>query len=550
MFTRPTERKRPVAVLATMLAAAIIVPASANAATGSVATGEHDKNVGPRTAYVDPRFASHTAAVATVQSLHQQASPRVSSSLATTTALDPAVYGQWSTLGYDLPLRAIHVTLLKTGNFLLIAGSGNVSSDNVLGNFKAYLWNPNTSSLVSIPVPYDAFCGGHLVDANGDVIIYGGTTHYATSSTPWVGSNKVYKYIVSTNTWVAMPPMKQGRWYPSMIMDGKKRQFAFSGLDATGHNPSTPEMFDPATNTWTTIAPRGLPLYAGLQLLANGRFGYAGAHYGNSANPAKVFDPMTGAFTYASDPNQVIDLGHRNMGMAAMVGSADQQRVWVVGGLPAVATTYFVNFAASTPVASAGPAMPTAKGYVSVSDLPDLSAMETGGGTGTDSPVQEASILNTTSNVLTTVAPPVQPRTYHSSSLTMPDGRVVTFGGDPAGDANFNYKIEIFSPPYLFKGPRPVITSAATEMHYGNGYTVGATASGTSLASAVLLRPGSATHSMDSSQRALKLAMTATTGTLHVTIPTNPNLAPPGWYMLFVNDALGRPSIAHWVHLS
>lgn len=541
---------KPTYLLATLLATAVIVPATASAAPPAPATGEKDSAVGPRTAPVDPRFATHDAAVATVRRLHLRAAGASSSALATTAGLDPAVYGQWSTLNYDLPVRAVHVTLLKTGNVLLVAGSGNVSSDNVLGNFKAYVWNPTTAALSAVPVPYDAFCSGHLVDANGDVTIYGGTTRYHSATSPWVGSNKVYKYVVASNSWVAMPPMKQGRWYPSMIMDGKQRQFAFSGLDATGKNPSTPEMFDPATNAWTNVAARGLPLYAGLQLLANGKFGYAGAHFGNSVNPPKVFDPMTGAFTYASDPNGVVDLAHRNMGMAAMVGSADKQKVWVAGGLPAVASTYFMDFSASTPIASPGPTLAAAKGYVSVSDLPDLSALETGGGAGTDSPVQEASILDTSTNTLATVAPPTQPRTYHSSSLTLPDGRVVTFGGDPAGDANFNDKIEVFSPPYLFHGPRPVITSAATEMHYGSRYTVGATATGTTLASAILLRPGSATHSMDSSQRALKLATTPATGGLNLTLPTNVNLAPPGWYMLFVNDGLGRPSTARWVHLT
>lgn len=545
-----TTRRRPTVVVATMLAASIIVPASAEAATGTTATGETDSSIGPKTAYVDPRFATYDAAVSTVKELRQLGPPVMPGPPGATSTLDPSIYGQWSTLGYDLPLRAVHVTLLKTGNLLLVAGSGNVSSDNVLGDFKAYLWNPTTGALTAIPVPYDAFCGGHLVDANGDVTVYGGTTHYKDASSSWVGSNKVYKYVVSTNQWVAMPSMTQGRWYPSMVMDGKKRQFAFSGLDATGKNPSTPEMFDPATNTWTNVAARGLPLYAGLQLLANGKFGYAGAHFGGSVNPPKVFDPMTGSFTYASDPGGVIDLAHRNMGMAAMVGSADRQRVWVAGGLPAVATTYFMDFAANTPLASAGPALPTAKGYVSVADLPDLSALETGGGTGTDSPVYEASILDTSTDALTPVAPPAQPRTYHSSALTMPDGRVVTFGGDPAGDAVFNYTIEVFSPPYLFKGTRPVITAATTEMHYGHGYTLTAAATGTSLASAVLLRPGSATHSMDSSQRALKLVTSPATGGLRITVPTNPNLAPPGWYMLFVNDGLGRPSVAHWIHLT
>ena len=64
------------------------------------------------------------------------------------------------------------------------------------------------------------------------------------------------------------------------------------------------------------------------------------------------------------------------------------------------------------------------------------------------------------------------------------------------------------------------------------------------------MRPGSATHSMDANQRVLKLTATRVTNALQVTLPTNANLAPAGWYLLFVNDSLSRPSIGRWVHLT
>jgi streptogramin lyase len=36
---------------------------------------------------------------------------------------------------------------------------------------------------------------------------------------------------------------------------------------------------------------------------------------------------------------------------------------------------------------------------------------------------------------------------------------------------------------------------------------------------------------------------------LHARMPANPNLVPPGYYMLFVVDRKGVPSMAHWVHV-
>ena len=70
------------------------------------------------------------------------------------------------------------------------------------------------------------------------------------------------------------------------------------------------------------------------------------------------------------------------------------------------------------------------------------------------------------------------------------------------------------------------------------------------LTSAVLIRPAAVTHSSDSNQRLVNLGISTTANGINVSVPTNPNLTPPGWYMLFVNDANGVPSVARWVHLT
>ena len=44
--------------------------------------------------------------------------------------------------------------------------------------------------------------------------------------------------------------------------------------------------------------------------------------------------------------------------------------------------------------------------------------------------------------------------------------------------------------------------------------------------------------------------MTVDGNTIDLNVTSNPNLAPPGWYMLFVVDANGVPSVAKWVHLT
>jgi hypothetical protein len=66
----------------------------------------------------------------------------------------------------------------------------------------------------------------------------------------------------------------------------------------------------------------------------------------------------------------------------------------------------------------------------------------------------------------------------------------------------------------------------------------------------VLVRPAAVTHSSDSNQRLVNLPFTTTANGISYSVTGNQNLAPPGWYMLFVVDGNGVPSVAKWVHLS
>jgi len=130
--------------------------------------------------------------------------------------------------------------------------------------------------------------------------------------------------------------------------------------------------------------------------------------------------------------------------------------------------------------------------------------------------------------------------------VLLADGRVATFGNNPS-DGSFELRIELYSPDYLTKGARPQITSVASEMTYGGSYAM-ATAPGTPIRDVSLVRPMAVTHSDDGNQRLVDVPFTADAdGTLQLSITDNPNLAPPGWYMLFLTDTNGVPSVASWV---
>ena len=144
------------------------------------------------------------------------------------------------------------------------------------------------------------------------------------------------------------------------------------------------------------------------------------------------------------------------------------------------------------------------------------------------------------------------PRLYHSNALLLPDATVLLAGGNPQR-GNYEARMEIYSPAYLFNGAdlaeRPVIQSLPNLVNYGGTFQVH-TQAAADIASVVLVRPGAATHAFDMDQRLVKLSYTVGSGLLNVTAPPHGNIAPPGYYMLFILNAAGVPSVAKFVQLS
>jgi hypothetical protein len=143
------------------------------------------------------------------------------------------------------------------------------------------------------------------------------------------------------------------------------------------------------------------------------------------------------------------------------------------------------------------------------------------------------------------------PRLYHSTALLLPDARVLVSGGGRFNGTNEptdQPSGEIFAPPYLFKGPRPTISSVPAQISYGQTFAV-QTSDAANIASVALMRTGSVTHSIDMNQRYVPLSFTASSGILSVTGPANTNFAPRGYYMLFIVDTNGVPSVSRFVKL-
>jgi hypothetical protein len=216
-------------------------------------------------------------------------------------------------------------------------------------------------------------------------------------------------------------------------------------------------------------------------------------------------------------------------------------------------STFVIDFNQPSAVWQQTASMADPRTHHNLTILPDGSVLATGGGkikNGCDisQPVYEAELWSPVTTSWTTMSAMVTPRLYHSSAVLLPDGRVLVAGGGRDQSAPNELSAEIYSPPYLFKGSRPAISSAPSSTTYGAGFTV-LTPNATTIASVALMRPGAATHSFNQDQKFINLTFQQTAGGITVQAPANSNLAPPGYYMLFLVNQSGVPSVAAFIQL-
>lgn len=475
---------------------------------------------------------------------------------ATTSVPSTSVVGAWKVLPYRSPTRSIHAALLRTGQVLIAAGSGNNQAFFNARSFRTTLWEYPSDRFVEVRTPWDLFCAGHAALADGRLLVAGGTASY-TIKGPYgrfAGSRKAYLFDPLTRRYSAVQSMNAARWYPTLTRLGDGSILATAGWDDRGEVVRHSEVFDPATRRWTSHQPEEVfwPTYPSLFLLEDGRLFYSGAQVFGGTNPIPpgFWSYETNEFTPVPGLRAIPQRDHA---AAVLLPPAQDERVIVLGGgdqlkgRHAVALADVIDLKEPDPTYRAAPDMARAKMYVSAVILPDRTVFVTGGGLQKRAdPVLNAQIYHPDTDTWTEAASPVVGRLYHSVAFLLPDGRVATLGSNPVG--SFELRIEVYSPPYLFKGRRPTV-KAPPNLAYGASYTL-ATTQARSIQTVSLLSPAAVTHSMDANQRLVDVPFVTTPGGAQITVPDDSNLAPPGWYMLFVTDAAGVPSVARWVHLA
>jgi hypothetical protein len=503
--------------------------------------------------------------------------------------VDPAVGGRWDA-PFPLPALAVHAVMLPTGKVLVFAYPRRPTEYQDAENFtKAFLVDPSNGASKEVPPPNfrdpktgrmrpaNLFCAGTSLLPDGQVLVTGGNLEYDNAQWYYKGLKKAYTFDPWAEKWTEQPDMRHGRWYPSQVRMSDGQTMVVAGYDendhtsaASGYNKDIELFTQPARRggkgRWSLLAQQGgdgAPFldepYPHLFAMPSGRVLVAGPHHAADSWFMDEPGPFP-TFGWDEAPDPARDRYYGNAVALPGTPTAGNTKVMVIGGTDidkdnkASATAEVFDETKAKQGWKGAASWNVARSHANTVQLPDGSMVTVGGGTGLNEDLygftddqRQVELYDPASGQWRLGAAQQEGRTYHSTALLLPDGRVLS-GGDDLNGGNDVDTGEIYSPPYLFKGPRPVITAAPTHAEFGAKFGVSVT--GPAASRAVLVSPGAVTHAVDMEQRVVPLAGTRRAdGGLDLTAPANGRIAPPGHYMLFVLDAVGVPSVATWVSI-
>jgi hypothetical protein len=471
--------------------------------------------------------------------------PRTSSMLAVTLSLalilgsslqpvhaGPGEIGEW-----DAPINVgvigIHAVLLPSGRVLLFEHIYEGAPGN-----RAKIFDPITEDVVDVSLPYqrNIFCGGHSQLPDGRLLISGGEINELPGGEIGEGTRKSTIFDWRTNNFSETPQMEFARWYPTNTTMPDGSVLVFSGRDERGQaRIDEIERFSPGMADYTTLPPSASKdlggLYPRMLVMPDGKVFQAGED-----KTTRMFDPVTNSW---SEVDRLL-AGRRTAGGVVLLPGL--RRVLNAGGA-ASTTAEVIDFSDPTPGWKYTGSMNKVRNHTNLVLLPDATVLAVGGGTNPlpGEPSKEAELYDPGTGAWSLMAAQTFERQYHSSALLLPDGRVLS-AGDDAIPAEGN-TVEIYSPPYLFKGPRPTIQSAPASIGYGSRFRV-RSVDADRIGEVALIRLGATTHGFDMDQRYVDLSFGTRNGRLQVSGPVNGSIAPPGYYMLFIVSTEGVPSVA------
>jgi hypothetical protein len=467
--------------------------------------------------------------------------------------------GVWQSLPYNTQqpsgssVDVAHAAMLHTGKVLFIP------ADYQNQGWPTPIWDPSDEVNPQFEYPltnpdYALFCGGHSFLSDGRLLVVGGGGDRGVSDARWG-----FLFDPVERKWTRTAgAMSEYRWYPTAVTLGDRRV-----LVTCGNGSGNMQTYIEKTGHFADISgdTESFPhLYPGLHLLPDHRIFYSRTGWGSAGADTVGAHDSSGYYEFQAPvagsqdgtwqgitPSYV----HRAKGMSVTLLEPNRVRVLVVGGAYNDDTYELIDVTNLSPASSWNPPTPMPDGQgrrqCNAVLLPDGTVFLSGG---LSPQFGISALFDPATDKWSQMAPLPKGRVrqYHSFAILLPSAKVLSAGGDN------HPEMEIFSPPYLFRGQRPVIRGCPTEVAHGSTFTV-LTPDEPSITSVVLVRPMAVTHQTDTEQRVISLAFTHGPGTheLSVTAPGADyphSRVPPGYYMLFILNAKGVPSVASWTRLA
>lgn len=442
------------------------------------------------------------------------------------------------------PMVAVHSVVLNDGRILQWDGWATPEPTQI--------YDPKTNTFTEVTAPSSIFCAGNAKLPDGRVLVAGG---FGVDDTGDLGIVDTNVFDPAANTWTKVADMHDPRWYPDLteLADGRYIVISGNSKDASTW-ADTPEVYDPTTNTWTLLP------------------GISTSQVHEEEYPFSYLAPNGKIFTIgpSEDVSYWLDANAQTwtpVGASGVInGSAvmyQPGKILYSGGAPSLdtvtsarANTSVIDLTAANPAWHAVAPMNNARIYHTLTMLADGRVLAVGGEQTSDQSIYNSGVLpaeiwDPATQQWTTIGSIADARNYHSTAVLQPDGTVLIAGGGHYQEnaVGGEYDEQVYSPSYLFDGPRPTISSAPASALYGSAMTV-STPDAASIGSVNLVSFGADTHQSDMDQHFVPLSFTAGSGSLTVRAPANGAYAPPGDYMLFIVSKTGVPSVAATVHLT
>jgi hypothetical protein len=388
-----------------------------------------------------------------------------------------------------------------------------------------FLWDPSSKQVIPTPQPMLAdplgvnanlFCSGHATLPDGRLLVAGG--HLADGS----GLTQTCLYDPSANTWKSSALMRHGRWYPTLttLPDGSVLIVSGSyGPKGTTLNNTVPEVWKDGSVVEMAASPAGAwDLYPRMHVTSGGKVVITG-----SLRQGWLLD-VSGGGQWIEGPSKT-ENGQRDYAPSVLYDG--DKVLYVGGGNPPTTHADLLDLGQVNPQWTAAAPMNYPRRQHNATILADGSVLVTGGtrsgGEGPPQnfdnldqgqPVHVSELWDPASGQWTELAAESVDRCYHSTAILLPDATVLSAGGgeffpieainqenDPVDS---HRDAQIFSPPYLFSGPRPLITSAPDEISYGETFHV-QTPQAEEVTRVTWIRLSSVTHSFNTGQRCTRL---------------------------------------------